>query len=151
MRGFSPATSTGRSPELVGYDKARANYAMLNEIPVRLREHAERVKAEAAAQREHLVEVERRALVRAGVEPLHARAKEAAQSLREAERKLVEATARLADFDRKYDTAFLKGDAPLREAVELLAQADAQQDIRRLYNEALKTSIPERRRTYPAH
>ena len=34
---------------LIGYDKARANYAMLNELPVRLREHAERLKAEAAA------------------------------------------------------------------------------------------------------
>ena len=30
---------------LVGYDKARANYVTLNEIPQRLREHAERVKA----------------------------------------------------------------------------------------------------------
>jgi hypothetical protein len=124
---------------LIGYDKARANHAMLKEIPVRLRQHAERVKAEAAAQREQLVEVERRALVRAGVEPLHARANEAAQSLRQAERKLADAKARLADLDRSYDSAFLQGDGPLREAVELLAQADAQQDIRRLYNEALKT------------
>jgi hypothetical protein len=116
---------------------------MLNEIPVRLREHAARVKAEADAQREQLVEVERRALVQAGVEPLHTRANEAAQSLRQAERKLAEAKARLADFDRSYDTAFLQGDAPLREAVELLAQADAQQDIRRLYNEALKSPSPK--------
>ena len=128
---------------LIGYDKARANYAMLNEIPVRLRDHAERVKAEAATQREQLVELERRALVRAGVEPLHARVNEAAQSLRETERTLAEAKAKLADLDRSYDVAFLQGDAPLREAVEVLAQADAQQDIRRLYNEALETPSPK--------
>ena len=36
---------------LVGYPEARPNFAMLNEIPMRLREHAERQQqiAEAAA------------------------------------------------------------------------------------------------------
>ena len=34
-----------RVARLVGYDKARANYVLLNEIPQRLREHAERMKA----------------------------------------------------------------------------------------------------------
>jgi hypothetical protein len=141
--GFLARYFDRKVARLVGYEKARANYAMLNEIPIRLREHAERVKAEAETQREQLVEVERRALVGAGVEPLYARANEAAQSLRQAERKLADARARLADFDRSYDTAYLQGDGPLREAVELLAQADAQQDIRRLYNEALKTPSPK--------
>ena len=36
---------------LVGYDKARANYVLLNEIPQRLREHAARMKEEIAAER----------------------------------------------------------------------------------------------------
>src|SRR5215212_7664412 len=54
---------------LVGYAKARANYAMLNEIPERLREHAERMKGEIAAERAQLTAVERKALVKAGVAP----------------------------------------------------------------------------------
>jgi hypothetical protein len=128
---------------LLGYETARANYIMLNEIPVRLREHALRVKAEVDAQRRHLAEVERAALVQAGIEPLQARASEAANALREAEGRLAKAKAVVAEFDRTYDMSFLQGDTPYREAVELLAQADAQQDLLRLYNEALKTPSPK--------
>jgi hypothetical protein len=141
--GFLTRYFDRKVARLINYDKARANYAMLNEIPIRLREHAERVKAEAGGQRRQLAEVERAALVDAEIEPLHARANEAAQALREAEGKLAEAKATLVDFDRTYDKAFLQGDAPFREAVEVLAQADAQQDIRRLYNEAMKTPSPK--------
>jgi hypothetical protein len=35
---------------LIGYEAARVNYAMLLELPERLREHAERLKQEAAAR-----------------------------------------------------------------------------------------------------
>src|SRR3712207_3984147 len=85
--GFLTRYFDRKVARLVGYDNARASYAMLNEIPVRLREHAERVKAEAEVQRRQLADVERAALVSAGMEPLHARANEAARALREAERK----------------------------------------------------------------
>jgi chromosome segregation ATPase len=141
--GFLTRFLDRKVARLVGYDRARANYVLLNDIPVRLREHANDVKAEADAQRRHLAEVERAALLRAGIEPLQARASEAARALREAEGKLADAKARLAEFDRTYDTSFLQGDAPYREAVELLAQADAQQDIRRLYDDAAKTPSPK--------
>lgn len=141
--GFLARFFDRKVAHLVGYDKARPNYVMLNEIPVRLREHAARVKAEVDAQRQRLAEVERTALAGAGAEPVQARARAAASALREAERKLAAAKAALAEFDQTYDASFLQGDAPFREAVELLAQADAQQDIRRLYNEALKTPSPK--------
>jgi hypothetical protein len=128
---------------LVDYERARANYVMLNEIPVRLREHAERVKADVDGQRRQLAGVERAALVQAGIEPREVRAREAGEALRQAERKLADAKAALAEFDRTYDMSFLQGDAPYREAVELLARADSQQDIRRLYDDALKTPSPK--------
>src|SRR5215203_244122 len=38
--GFLARYFDRKVARLVGYDKARANYAMLNEIPIRLREHA---------------------------------------------------------------------------------------------------------------
>jgi hypothetical protein len=128
---------------LVGYDTARANYASLNEIPQRLREHVVRVKADVERERARLHEVERAALVRAGIAPLETRAAAAKAALDEVERALAKAKAELADFDRMYDTSVLEGDAPYREAVELLAGADAQQDLQRLYREALTTSSPE--------
>ena len=49
---------------LIGYDKARANYTLLNEIPMRLREHLDHVRREVAAQEETLKEIEREALVK---------------------------------------------------------------------------------------
>ena len=71
---------------LIGYDKARANYALLNEIPQRLREHAKHMKAEIANAREELKTMERDALVRAGIGPLADRARGAKTELDQAER-----------------------------------------------------------------
>jgi hypothetical protein len=127
---------------LVGYDKARANYTMLNEIPLRLREHAERVKGEIQSERARLTAIEREALRQGGIEPLEAAAREVKAALDDAEARLAEARKDLADFDRAHDTTVLEGDMPFREAVEMLAQADAQQDLQALYREAVATPTP---------
>ena len=42
---------------LVGYHNARANYAMLNEIPLRLREHARRKQADVEAAKAQVSEI----------------------------------------------------------------------------------------------
>ena len=47
---------------LIGFDKARANYTLLNEIPMRLREHVDHVRREVAAEEEKLIKMEREAL-----------------------------------------------------------------------------------------
>jgi len=127
---------------VVGYDKARANYVLLNEIPVRLREHVERIRGEVKAERARITAVERAALVAAGIEAAEAREAEARAALGRAERKLEEAQEDLANLDRSYDTSVLEGDAPYREAVELLAAANAREDLNRLYQEAIKTPTP---------
>ena len=75
----------GKVAELIGYNTARPNYHMLNEIPLRLREHAERLAADAAAEREKLERIERASLVAAGVEPLEQAADIADQALEDAE------------------------------------------------------------------
>ncbi len=126
---------------LVGYDKARANYALLTEIPVRLREHAARMREEIAAERARLTAVERAALVEAGIEPLEARVVEARMALDLAERDLAEVRERLNVLDRESATS--SGNMRYREAVELLARADAQQSLRRLMQEAQATATPE--------
>ncbi|HZO12805.1 MAG TPA: hypothetical protein VFB62_06095, partial [Polyangiaceae bacterium] len=59
---------------LIGYDEARANYTLLNEIPVRLREHLDHVRREVAAQEDKLKEIERAALVSTSIGPLEERA-----------------------------------------------------------------------------
>ena len=132
-----------RVARLIRYDKARANYALLNEIPQRLREHAQRMKAEIANARARLTTVEREALVKAGIEPLAARARAAKADLDQAERRLAEAKAALATLDREHDASVLQGEGPYRDAVELLASADAQENLHVLYREAMATPTPE--------
>jgi hypothetical protein len=65
---------------------------------------------------------------------------EARAALGDAERGLAAAKTRLADLDRRHDEA-AGGDADdsEREAVELLASADARQDLQELYREAART------------
>ena len=60
---------------VVGYDKARANYALLNEIPERLREHSRRILHQLREEREKLTALERKALVEAGIEAAEEAAK----------------------------------------------------------------------------
>ncbi len=128
---------------LVGYDKARANYALLTEIPVRLREHAGRMREEIAAERSRLTAVERASLVAAGMEPLEAAAAEAKRSLDAADRDLATARDALDHIDRDHAQALQGRNVPYREAVELLARADAEQSLRRLMDEARATPTPE--------
>jgi chromosome segregation ATPase len=132
-----------RVARLVGYDKARANYVALNEIPQRLREHAERMNAEIANTRARLVAYEREALLKAGIQPLAARAHAAKADLDLAERRLAEAKEALAALDREHDASVLQGEGPYRDAIELLATADAQESLQTLYREAMATPAPE--------
>jgi hypothetical protein len=128
---------------VVGYDKARPNYTLLNEIPERLREHARRVLNELRDARDRLTALERQALVTAGIGSLEARASQAKEAVDEADRTLAEARAALAELDRTHDASVLEGDAPYREAVALLAAADEREDLNQLYQEALRTPTPQ--------
>jgi hypothetical protein len=127
---------------VVGYDRARANYALLNEIPERLREHSRRMIGELREERARLTTLERKALVEAGIEKAEAEAAKARAALAEAERGQTEAREALTALDRSYDASVLEGDAPYREAVELLAAADEREDLNQLYQEALRTPTP---------
>ena len=46
-------------------------------------------------------------------------------------------------FDREHDASVLQGEGPYRDAVELLATADAQETLQALYREATATPAPE--------
>ena len=128
---------------VVGYDRARANYALLNEIPERLREHSRRIMNQLREERVKLTALERKALVEAGIEAAEAEAAKARDALADTDSRLVEARESLATLDRTYNASVLEGDAPYREAVELLAAADAREDLNQLYQESLRTPTPQ--------
>jgi hypothetical protein len=129
---------------LVGYQGARANYAMLNEIPLRLRAHEERCRALFEAERQKLQQIEKEGLQAAGVEPLEQKLATAQAALVEADARLKAADANLLALDKERDRV-LKTDnqSAYAQAIEILADADSRETIGRLYDKASRTMTPE--------
>ncbi len=126
---------------LVGYQDAAPNYRMLNEIPLRLREHAERRKAAVETERQGLAQAEMAALAEVGAGELAAKVETARSALIEAERQLSDRKRRLGAFES--DNAAAAEDPVYDQAVALLAEADARDDLQQLYREAARTASPE--------
>jgi hypothetical protein len=128
---------------LVGYQDARANYAMLREIPARLREHAKGKQADVAAVRQQAAAIERKALVAEGVEPLEARVKAADEAVKAGEGRIVKITAELQAIEAERQKALAVGDeAAYGGAVDVLVQGLAREDLNQLYREASRTPTP---------
>jgi hypothetical protein len=129
---------------LVGYQGARANYAMLNEIPVRLRAHEERCRATFEAERQRLEQIEKAGLEAAGAGTLEQKLEAAQAALAEADARLKAADAALLTLDRERDRVLkTESQSSYGQAVELLVQADSRESLSRLYYKATKTMSPE--------
>jgi hypothetical protein len=123
---------------LIGYSGARANFAMLQEIPARLREHAKNKQAELDEAKRKLAVVEREALVAAGVEPLETRVEAAHAGMKTVEDEVVKVTAELKRIDDER-AKVIDADENEGGAVDLLASALAREDLNELLNEASRT------------
>lgn len=132
-----------RIARLVGYTDARANYAMLQEIPTRLREHAQGKQDDVAAATAHVAAFERTALVADGIEALEARIEAAEAAVKSGEGEVVKITADLQGIDAERQKAFGSDDQDTyRNAVALVAEGLARDDLRQLYEEARRTPTP---------
>jgi hypothetical protein len=129
---------------LIGYSGARANYAMLNEIPVRLRAHEARWRAQFEAERAKLEQIEKAGLAAAGAEALERKLEAAQAALAEADARLKSADAALFALDKERDRA-VKGESQsaYAQAIGLLADADSRESVSRLYFKATKTMTAE--------
>ncbi len=126
---------------LIGYRAARANFAMLQEIPRRLREHATNKHNDVAAAQKQLAGVERAALVAGGVEPAEARLATAQAQAKAAGETVLKITGELQRIeDERQKLAATGDDVVLNEAVGLLAAALARENLRELYREAARTA-----------
>ncbi len=128
---------------LIEFDKARANCAMLVQIPKRLKAHAERQRARADEEAKRLDEMERAALDLA--EPTECR------------KRLSETRARLDGVETRMDEventrsgilqerAELNSGADKRttEALDVIVAALKRDDLRRLRQQAMRTPLPE--------
>jgi hypothetical protein len=125
---------------LIDYHGARANYAMLNEIPVRLREHAKKKQADVEAAKVQVSAIERRVIVAEGIQALEERVKAAEDAMRAAAEVVVKLTADLKAIETQRQKAVSDGgDAVYNRAVDLLAQRISREDLRKLYQDATRT------------
>lgn len=124
---------------LVHYPDARANFAMLQEIPARLAAHAARQKAAIAEEKSRLAEIEAQALQKAGAGKRQAAIETARQALLDAEKTLSAAHAALAALEKAAGAE----DPAYEQAVAILAEADGREDLAELYREAAMTASPE--------
>ena len=128
---------------LIGYQEARPGYALLTEIPLRLRAHADRVSAEADAAAAAVEAAEAKALAAAAGEDIADRAAELRRRLAELEQKVEPLRQELAAIENRA-AVFAKGeDDDFRSATEALARSIAAEDLTMLRREALRTPSPE--------
>ncbi len=130
----------GMVARLTDYLGARANYAMLLEIPLRLREHAKAKQKDVEACQDRVMMLERKALVAAGIEPVEAQVEAGNAAVKAAEDEVMKITAELHGIEAERQREVGPGeDAIYTKAVEMLAQALTQEDLGRLYQDALRT------------
>lgn len=129
---------------LAGFDAARPNYYMLNEIPLRLREHADRLKAEVAEIEARRTTFERQALEADGIVALEKAVETAKAALAKVDAEKARIASDIASMDNEL-AAFLdeNADPALKGAVDELAAAMAHTDLVELWRKAVATPTPE--------
>jgi len=128
---------------LCSYDKARANYSMLTELPVRLQSHAEKKRKLADDAFQILKKLEQNAVTAAGVPQLQARLDAAEQALQTAEQALDIHDAKALALQHR-ETAFITGDdQEFQDIIKLLVSSFRQDDLKALYQDAAQTPLPD--------
>jgi chromosome segregation ATPase len=141
-RGLTRALD-GWVAKRIRYADARSNYFMLTELPLRLREHAERQKADAAEASRKLQDMETQALQTDGL----LQAKKALQAIQ----KEIEAIeARIEEAENRHEALLSKrssystaSDEISQQAIQLQVSEIKNDTLSNLYREAQATSRPE--------
>jgi len=124
---------------LVGFLKARPNYAMLNEIPLRLREHAERQIANANAARAELETLETQAVDAAGGKPIREAMSAAQKKIEDIDAQITAVEDRRDETAKSLGTLAQGGDPAFESALAALIAELGREDIQTLLAEARRT------------
>jgi len=128
---------------LIGYADARANYDRLNEIPKRLREHADGLKSAAEAEFDALKERDTAARQADGIPALEEKLAQEQTALDAIDQRIHEAEAQHQQL-LELKAAFVAGeDEHMRRAVEYLAGELQRDDLAELRRDALATPFPD--------
>jgi hypothetical protein len=126
--------------DFIGFDDARVNYGTLIETPLRLREHATAKRTAEDERKTALSEVERGAMLEAGVDIKEQALAEARHTLAVADADVEHKHALLRELDAEHAVLVDGGhDAAYNEALATIASADSAVDLATLYKEARQT------------
>lgn len=126
-----------------GYETLRRNYALLTEIPRRLADHAQRMRAAAEREVEALRAIESRAAAAAGVPERRSALETAEQALERIDAAIEEQEA-VVDRLIERRTRFAAGeDEYSKRAAEVLAQAYQREELESLHQRAARTGSGE--------
>ena len=128
---------------LVGFDDARANYSRLNEIPLRLREHADGLKATAEAQFAALRALDEAAREADGIPALEQIVAKEQEQLDAIDRRIAQAESDHQVLVVRRALFATGEDDYTRKAVDFLAAELQRDDLMELRRDALNTPYPE--------
>ena len=129
----------GLVANLVGFHKARPNFAMLNEIPLRLREHAERQIENANAAQAEVDALETAAIDNAGGKPMREAMEAAQQKIDALDAEIVAAEDQRDEAAKTLGGLSQGGNPAFEGALTELATALGREDIQTLLAEARLT------------
>lgn len=142
--GFFVRFFDAKVANLIDYDELRPNYYMLNEIPARLREHADRLADDVRPAIARLEAFERDALKADGIDVLEEALAVAEARARNVEAQLNREEAELRELENRASAVPRAGiDPDMKRAQDIIGEALAHEDLRTLHREALQTPTPE--------
>ena len=124
----------------IRYEQARRNFYLLNEIPLRLRRHTERLEEIAAARMTSLADYERSAEVSAGIEAVESAFENAAELRRETDEQIESEEKSFTSLMQEREQFANGTDQFLSEALKILAENFRLEPIPQLRLEADATS-----------
>jgi hypothetical protein len=132
-----------RVAHLVGFADARANYARLKEIPLRLREHADQKKLAADAAFEVLRGLDEAARQEDGIVELEAARDKEQAALEAIDTRIEEAAGRYEQLLQRKEQFAAGEDEGYRKAVEYVTSELRRDDVRELRRDAMATPFPD--------
>lgn len=129
--------------KVCGFIEARPNYAMLTDLPLRLKAHAAGLAEDADKVRAARTAIERSALVADGIEALEAEFAAVKAEIDHGNKGLASVQNDLAALDASH-AALASGDDPqITRALDQVAQSLAATDLQTLYRDAYATPTPD--------
>ncbi|SHM14529.1 coiled-coil domain-containing protein [Roseibium suaedae] len=128
---------------LIGFEGARANYAMLTRIPEKLAAHAEKCRVAAAAEQDVLAAMSRQKLADTAGEDLAGRIEETNAQIAALDKQLEDLEPVIATLTQALHEFSNGEDDNFKKAEEQLSGSLRGDDLQDLWREALATPSPE--------